>query len=301
MLTNQTPHLGAEEEDALRRALRRYWDAHPISTDSVPHERGSADSFEAIYSRWRAEDTAVRRAFLESCRGRTVLEVGCGIGKDARFLSENGIDYLGVDSSLSTLRLARRHFELAGLPPRFVNGDAIRLPFPDGSFDIVISIGVLHHVVGTREACREARRVLKPGGTLRVMFYARDSYHYALVDWVVRPLIVLALRVPPLGRLLAYAPAKLRHLHAIALRDGYSRERLLATSADTSMPGPDNFIPVSGFFTEAEMRALFPGLEDYSFFRSQAKWFPLPWLRSWVEKRWGVFMTMSARKPSPAR
>jgi hypothetical protein len=46
---------------------------------------------------------------------------------------------------------------------------------------------------------------------------------------------------------------------------------------------------------------LFAGLEDYRIFRSTAKWFPLPGLRRLVEKRWGVFLTLSARKPSVPR
>jgi len=296
MLMNTKSPPSTEQEEATRRALVLYWDAHPISTDSVPYERGTRESFEAIYSRWREGTNAARLSFLESCRGRKVLEIGCGIGKDARFLTENGIDYVGLDSSRDTVALARKHFAFAGLRQRFVNADAVALPFMDGEFDLVMSIGVLHHVPGIEGACREAVRVLKAGGSLRVMFYARDSYHYLLVDAVVRPLIWLLLRLPVLEPCLRLAPAKVRALHAIAKHDGYSRERILAT-ADTSAPGPGNFIPVSGFFTEAEVRALFPGLEDYRFWRSELRYFPLPFARKLVERWWGFFLTMTATKP----
>ena len=280
-----------------KEALRRYWDAHPISTDSVPYQAGTRESFEAIYEKWRATIDQMRLDFLESCHGRKVLEVGCGIGKDARFLTENGIDYTGIDYSFRTLQLAQQHFDFVGLPKRFTNADATTLPFADNTFGLAMSIGVIHHIPGTREAARELVRVVAPGGIVRVMFYNRNSYHYALVNCVVRPLIWLMLRVRMFERLLPLFPAKFLHLYEICKQDGYSRERILATSADTSYAGRDNFIPRSGFWTEAEMRELFAGLEDFCFVRRDLKYFPLPFFRNWVERRWGFFLTMTGRKP----
>jgi hypothetical protein len=97
---------------------------------------------------------------------------------------------------------------------------------------------------------------------------------------------------------LRWAPEKYRHLYAISKQHGFSRERLLATSADTSFAGQDNFIPRSGFWTERQMRELFSGLEDFRFYRRDLKYFPLPFLHKWVEGRWGFFLTMTARKPA---
>jgi len=296
-LTNLQPERTAEETAAQRKELRRYWDAHPISTDSVPYDKGSRESFEAIYTKWKGTIDEVRLGFLAECRGKKVLEVGCGIGKDARFLTEHGINYQGVDYSFRTLQLAHRHFDFAGLRKRFVNGDATSLPFPDNHFDLVMSIGVLHHVPGTAQACREAVRVTKPGGTLRIMFYSRESYHYALVNYVVRPMIWTMLHARGLESLLPLTPRKYRELYAISKQHGFSGDRILATSADTSFAGDDNWIPVSGFYTAAEMKALFPGLEDYKFIRRDLKYFPLPVARKFVEQHWGFFLTMTARKP----
>jgi ubiquinone/menaquinone biosynthesis C-methylase UbiE len=295
----KSPNDGAVAA-AEKQDLRRYWDTHPISTDSVPYEPGTRESFEAIYEKWKQTIDQMRLEFLESCRGRKVLEVGCGIGKDARFLTENGIDYTGLDYSFRTLGLAQRHFDYARLRKRFVNGDAVALPFADGSFGQAMSIGVIHHIVGTPEACRELMRVTAPGGIVRVMFYNRESYHYALVNWVVRPLIWLMLHLRALEIFLRWAPEKYRLLYSIAKQHGLSRERLLATSADTSFAGQDNFIPRSGFWTEREMRELFSGLEDFRFVRRDLKYFPLPFLRGWVERKWGFFLTMTAQKPAVA-
>src|SRR5262249_12202271 len=124
------PDEGSAER--LRAQAGRYWNAHPIAVDSVDFTPGSRESFEAIYARWRETIDEHRERFLESCRGRRVLEVGCGTARDGRFLIENGIDYRAVDASRRSLALAREHFSQQGLPARFTNAHATALPFADG-------------------------------------------------------------------------------------------------------------------------------------------------------------------------
>jgi SAM-dependent methyltransferase len=67
------------------------------------------------------------------------------------------------------------------------------MPYPDGSFDLVFSHGVLHHVPDVRAAQREIHRVLRPGGELVVMVYARRSLNYLVSIQVLRRLGLLAL------------------------------------------------------------------------------------------------------------
>lgn len=288
----------AEEElTAQRAAVKRYWDAHPIATDSVAPERGTRESFEAIHAAWVKGMNPARLEFLEMCRDRKVLEIGCGIAMDGRFLSENGIDYRAIDLSRESLKLARRHFEMNGLTPRFTNADATRIPFDDETFGLVYSIGVLHHVPEMARACREAVRVLEPGGTLRVMFYHRHSYHYALVSYVVRPLIWLLLHLPGGAALAARGPAKFRSLFEICARHGFGLKRLLDASTDTSEAGEDAFNPHSAFVTRRELRELFGDLEGHRFLCRDLKYYPLPFLRKFCESRFGFFLTMTAQKP----
>ena len=289
-------------DDGASRRLRadagRYWNAHPIAVDSVEFPPGSRESFDALYARWRETIDEHRERFLAACRGRRVLEVGCGTARDGRYLVENGIDYRAVDASRRSLAFAREHFSQRGLPARFANADATSLPFADGAFDLVYSIGVVHHVPDWERACREIARVTAPGGTLRVMVYNRHSYHYALVRWVVCPLIRLMLYVPPLAPLARLGPRKLRELLEIARVHGASRETLLAASTDTSTAGEGNYNPLSYLLTEAELRRVFAGTEDAECFRMDLKYFPLPFLRGWVERRFGFFLTLTARKPA---
>jgi len=278
------------------KTVQRYWDEHPISTDSVVHERGSRESFDAIYERWKGSGTSRREQFLRECRGRRVLEVGCGIAIDGRFLSENGVDYQAVDLSRNSLKLASEHFRQNGLRRHFVNGTATGLPFRDGTFGMVYSIGVLHHVPDTPGACREVTRVLAPGGNLRVMFYHRRSYHYFLVCFVVRPLIWLLLHLPFGDRLARLGPAKLRSMYEISRDHGFSKKRLLDISTDTSEAGEDNYNPHSSFYDERDLRRIFDEFEDVELWTTDLKYYPFRWGREWLTRRYGFFLHMTARK-----
>jgi ubiquinone/menaquinone biosynthesis C-methylase UbiE len=72
-----------------------------------------------------------------------------------------------------------------------VNGSAVEMPFASGSFDIVFSHGVLHHIPEIKKAQSEIRRILKPDGELIVMLYAKNSLNYRLSIAFVRRLGLL--------------------------------------------------------------------------------------------------------------
>ena len=84
----------------------------------------------------------------------------------------------GVDISDPAIDLTRRRFALLGLDGDFCRVDSPPLPFADSSFDIVCSIGVLHHFPDPAPVVDELRRVLRPGGKIIVMLYHRNSFRY---------------------------------------------------------------------------------------------------------------------------
>lgn len=100
--------------------------------------------------------------------GRRVLDIGCGDGTYAIEASLRGAESTGVDRSAPMLDAARRRAATLLAPPRLCRGDASALPFPDGSFDMVIATTVLCVAAHPEEIMAEAARVLRPGGTLVV-------------------------------------------------------------------------------------------------------------------------------------
>jgi len=110
--------------------------------------------------------------------GARFVEVGCGMGTDLLQFARGGALCTGVDLTPRSVEISRHHFAVYGMKADFALSDAERLPFVDNSFDVYYSNGVLHHTPGTEAAVREAHRILKPGGTAKVMLYHRNSWGY---------------------------------------------------------------------------------------------------------------------------
>jgi ubiquinone/menaquinone biosynthesis C-methylase UbiE len=127
---------------------------------------------------WR--DTAAAGA--EQARdlaGDRVLDVGCGSGAVTRDIAKRvGSQGLaaGLDPSPALLSIARKLAQEAGLGDRveFREGNALRLPFPEASFDAVVCATVLSHVPKGESAIPELTRVLRPGGRLGVFDFDAD-------------------------------------------------------------------------------------------------------------------------------
>ena len=118
---------------------------------------------------------------------KTVLECGCGTGQLTHFLQLNNNQVLGVDMSLSSLRLAVEHKRRNDLVrSAFAQMNIFELAVKDNAFDVVIAHGVLHHTFDARRAFAAVIRKLKPGGVVMVGLYNR----YARVPTWLRSKII---------------------------------------------------------------------------------------------------------------
>jgi len=90
------------------------------------------------------------------------LDLGCGTGNYTLELKRRGFDVIGLDVSEEMLKIARSK----GLD--CVKGDAYSLPFPDGSFDLVLSVTMFEFIHEPERVLGEIHRVLKPGGEILI-------------------------------------------------------------------------------------------------------------------------------------
>ncbi|AUG75087.1 SAM-dependent methyltransferase [Kitasatospora sp. MMS16-BH015] len=116
------------------------------------------------HRRYSERPDDVERAALDALvlrPGEALLDIGCGTGSFLAGLGAAGHTgpLTGLDYSPAA---ARACAEAPGV--RAVVGDAVRLPFPDGTFEAVTARHMLYHVSDVRAALREAHRVLRPGG-----------------------------------------------------------------------------------------------------------------------------------------
>jgi SAM-dependent methyltransferase len=201
-------------------------------TDASP---ASLDRFDRAYFELYPYLAGYLRA--PEMAGRRVLEVGLGYGTVAELLARAGADYHGLDIAAGPVDMARHR--LAGIPgarpAQVQQGSALELPFPDASFDRVVSIGCLHHTGDLALAVAEVRRVLRVGGELLLMVYNRHSARRVLL-W---PLLAARHRV------VAGAPTP----------EAWLRRANDGTAAGDSAPHTD-------FVSVAELRGLLHGMRD---------------------------------------
>ena len=159
----------------------RIEDGVPILIPGPLSGRGAktAKAFGYEWLRYRVElAQEERKIFLaetlcepEEFAGRLVLDAGCGMGRFTRIAAELGAELVGIDLSpavqavfAETARLPRLHV---------IRGDLTRPPLRPGSFDLVYSLGVLHHTPDTRTALQAVVPLARSGGTIAFWVYGR--------------------------------------------------------------------------------------------------------------------------------
>lgn len=260
----------------LKDGVRQFWNSDPCGTRYLE----GADSFAAhAQARYTLEPYIHEFAEFSSSAGLRVLEIGVGMGADYLEWLKNGAQATGIDLSSASLKRARARCLAAGYQPDLQEGDAEHLPFPDGSFDVVYSYGVLHHSPDTRRCFMEVHRVLKPGGEARIMVYHHPSLT-GMMLW---------------------------------LRYGFLRGKSLRQCVYDHLESPG-----TKSYTKAEANSLLAGFKDILMkqvfspgdllltqpsSRYRAPIYRLVWklfprtIAKTLGRNWGLFLLISARKP----
>lgn len=164
-----------------KQRAREQWSANPCGAHVArEHEFGTREYFDAIEHNRYVEYAPWMKPIIGFDRyaGKRLLEVGVGTGTDLLQFARGGALVTGVDLTPRSIEIARRRFEVYGFAGEFAIGDGESLSFPDASFDVAYSFGVLHHAPDTQGAVREIHRVLERGGKAIVMLYHRRSLYY---------------------------------------------------------------------------------------------------------------------------
>jgi 2-polyprenyl-3-methyl-5-hydroxy-6-metoxy-1,4-benzoquinol methylase len=116
----------------------------------------------------------------EELAGKLVLDVGCGMGRFAEVATRWGARVVGIDLSaaaeVAAKNLADRDFVA-------FQADVFALPFAPESFDVIYSVGVLHHTPDCEAAVKALGKYLKPGGVLAVWLYSGYNKWYRFSDF----------------------------------------------------------------------------------------------------------------------
>jgi demethylmenaquinone methyltransferase / 2-methoxy-6-polyprenyl-1,4-benzoquinol methylase len=159
------PHAAADKPARVRRMFAAI--------------AGSYDLNNRLHSLWMDQYWR-RRAVQMACLrgGESVLDVACGTGDLAlRFTTALGRlgsagRVIGLDFTYEMLPLARRKGHKAGVPVEWINGDAMELPLPEASVDVVSIAFGIRNVADPQRALAEFHRVLRPGGRVIVLEFS---------------------------------------------------------------------------------------------------------------------------------
>lgn len=174
-------------EQQANMAFWNQWCQSYVSGDVVLSEitPASLARYDRAYMRYYPY--LLRRIRPEEMAGKRVLEIGVGFGALGQKIAEAGADYLGMDIAPNQVELMNYRMQMCGLNGRAIEGDLLKCDLPSESFDFVVSVGCFHHTGDIARCVDQTHRMLKPGGTARVMLYNR----FSLRQWKTWPLKTL--------------------------------------------------------------------------------------------------------------
>ena len=178
--------MSASGQTATDARNAAFWDelCGSALARQVGVEDASAESLARFDAAYMASYPYLESYVPASFAGADLLEIGLGYGTVSSLLIERRARYHGVDIAQGPVEMVRHRLRLAGqgqdAEARVIQASALELPFEDGRFDYLYTIGCLHHTGNTPRAVTEVHRVLRPGGTAVVMLYNAHSLRQLL-------------------------------------------------------------------------------------------------------------------------
>ena len=141
------------------------------------------------FLRYSSEPEVLKFGNFKELKGLNVLEVGYGLGSDAVLITKFAKQYSGIDISEVSHDITLKRLKMHGLKNFSLSvGSSTDLDYADNTFDFVYSWGVIHHSGNIKKSLKEIYRVLKKGGTSKIMIYNKDSL-IVFVYWIYYSII----------------------------------------------------------------------------------------------------------------
>jgi len=280
---NEIEQLGSSKRDGSE-----FWDANPCG--------GSWATYREFMEWYQQTEPSLYKVLDNyEWHGKKVLEVGCGQGATLNYIPSFGAFVYGLDMSLQSLRQARAGAAELGQAGMIslLQADAECLPFSSSTFDIIISIGVLHHTTDTAGSIAQIQRLLKPGGRAVIMLYRSGT-----PKWWMTSLL------RGFSRFVDFISGKpnvlLEKLRTRQQRDSASGTAVLELFG----------VPILKAFTNRESRRMFANFNDVHITNQLPGFLRLvdilPWLKPFksllrlideqTEHIWGFYQVIEARK-----
>ena len=157
-----------------------------MHSEPAPYDK-QANRYDRTWRRYIARTLGFLKASISFRSSDKILDIACGTGEfECRILREHpDQQMIGIDISENMLNFAREKCR-AYSNAAFLKADASALPFPDQTFDLVISANSLHYVAKPGASLAEMRRVLLPKGSLVILDWCKDYLICRCFDFFLR-------------------------------------------------------------------------------------------------------------------
>ena len=221
--------------------------------------------------------------------GKTFIDIGCGQGVICNLAAQRNARVIGIDMSFSSLQVAKRGSQEMGVQQKisYIQADAENLPFKNSMFDIVLSIGVLHHTPSIQNGIHEITRIIKSNGEITIMLYRRGNPKW----WLTKSIRAIS---------------KFVKKHS-------SKERI--TKNDAVAPQGTAIqelldVPIMNAYSNKESQQLFSSFQNITIQNYQAGFTRLIDFQSWLiifkpifkwidthmQNRWGFYQVIKAKR-----
>ncbi len=183
-----------EKTNLSNQKASSHWNANPVGHERSDQKPGENTYYDDIRNyRYGYETPFIVRLFeLNNLQNKEVLEIGVGNGIDAGEIVKGGGTYTGLDITkkhldLSTAYLKKILKKDVINPHRLMEGDLLSTDL-DRKFDVVYSVGVLHHIEHEADYLKKIKTLLNHDGTLRIALYSKYSFFglYMYLTWIIK-------------------------------------------------------------------------------------------------------------------
>jgi len=189
--------ISCGKDFAVTGGIPRFSEPSHTRSFSLEWKLHSKTQFDSYTKRRFSEVTFFERTGLspDGLHGRLVLDAGCGSGRYVEIAANRGATVVGVDGSLS---VESAYDNLTGVPNvHFIQCDLSSIPLKQGEFDIIYSLGVLHHSPNPEWLFRKLVEYLAPDGSLAVSVYSDEGIPRKFANRVGSIYRAMASRVQP--------------------------------------------------------------------------------------------------------
>ena len=167
--------------------VQEFWDRQPCNIKQSNLDKNSKKYYQEVENkRYFVEPHIPTFAEFLKYIDKNILEIGCGIGTDSLSFAKNGANITCIDLSKKSLEICEKGFKQYNLNAEFIHCNAEEISdlknLVNKKYDLVYSFGVIHHSPNPEKIIENIYKVLKPGGELKIMLYATNSWKKIMID-----------------------------------------------------------------------------------------------------------------------